>query len=158
MGTLPSLSTTRSTLSRDHTRYTRKHCISRRDNSVQGVAAHREAQGKPGRLANRAFRTRLLSRCFQWRRCDCQGLEAVCGYGRLGVLRFQSFRTKGCDRQAKGKIGMRFLSYRRREEGRGLDAVLPPAGPVVLRPAIVSPGKATTVMKITSAVVLTSLF
>jgi hypothetical protein len=37
---------------------------------------------------------------------------------------------QGSDRQSKVKIGMRFLSYRRREEGPGLDAVLPSAGQV----------------------------
>src|SRR5215469_6944407 len=52
---------------------------------------------------------------------------------------------------------MRILSYRRREEGRGLDAVLPPAGQVVFRTAIISPGKATSAMKIIGAVVSASL-
>jgi Cytochrome P460 len=47
-----------------------------------------------------------------------------------GLLQFQSSRAEGSDRQGEGKIGMRILSYRRREEGRGLDAVLPPAGQI----------------------------
>ena len=54
----------------------------------------------------------------------------------LGLLRFQPFRTKGSDRQGKGKGGMRLLSYRRREEGPSLDTVLPPTGQVVLRPVV----------------------
>src|SRR5215469_5890731 len=30
-------------------------CISRRDNPLQGVAAHQKARGKSGRLSNRTF-------------------------------------------------------------------------------------------------------
>ena len=42
----------------------------------------------------------------------------------LGILRFQPFRTKDADRCRRAKGGMRLLSYRRREEGPSLDAVL----------------------------------
>jgi hypothetical protein len=53
---------------------------------------------------------------------DTKRFAASGGWG------FQSFRAKGSDRQGEGNVGMRLLSYGRREEGPGLDTVLPPAG------------------------------
>ena len=83
---------------------------------------------KPGWLTNRAFGAGLFPRRVQWRGCDCQGFEALCRHRGLGILQFQSSRAEGSDRQGQGKIGMRILPYRGRQERRGLDAVLPDTG------------------------------
>jgi hypothetical protein len=71
-----------------------------------------------------------ISGAVQWRRCDGQGYDALCCQRRLGLFRFQSFRAKGPDRQGTGGVGMCLLSYGRREEGPGLDIVLPLVGQV----------------------------
>jgi hypothetical protein len=64
------------------------------------------------------------------RRCDCQGYEALRGYGRMGML---PSRTESADRQGGTERPMRLLSYCRPKKGRGLDAVLSPAGQVIVR-------------------------
>ena len=54
--------------------------------------------------------------------------------GGWGFFDFNHFEPKAPTAKVRGRVGMRLLSYRRREEGPGLDAVLPPAGQVGLRP------------------------
>ena len=57
--------------------------------SVQGTAAH-IASTICRWFAHRAFRARFFRRKVQWRRCDRQGYQALCRFGRLGLLQFQS--------------------------------------------------------------------
>src|SRR5262247_3471537 len=61
----------------------------RRDNPVQGAATH-AAGAEPRRLADRAIGEGLFPQSFQWRRCDRQGYQALCRFGRLGLRQFQS--------------------------------------------------------------------
>jgi class 3 adenylate cyclase len=51
----------------------------------------------------------------------------------LGILQFPPFRAKGGDSHGEAKGGMRLLSYRQREKGPSLDAVLSLAGLLIFR-------------------------
>jgi hypothetical protein len=96
----PSPSTTTSTSSPGHRRYTRRPMYFPKEQSFSRKA-HQEASGRP--QGSRTESSELFSRLFQWRGCDCQGLETLCSDRRLGYFDFNRFEPKAPTAKVKAK-------------------------------------------------------
>src|SRR5262249_26557592 len=107
--------------------------IPRGHDLLQRTAAGPQAPAIPRRFALGTVGPRLFPWGIQRCRRDRQGFQAVRADRRqMGILQLQSSRAESPDRPAEAKGGLRILPSSKRKEGRGLDAVLSPAG--LIRP------------------------